>query len=520
MTQTDKYAIPIDFAESEFDRHINTDGNSRIFFSGRYGIGKSYFLRRYFNELNSGKYNTVFVSPVNYAIGTNDDIFDIIKVDIITKIFTKDLIDLIKKDDFSDNEYLKNFLHFNPDLVISEMISLASLISEEASIIKKLLTSISSMQKEFKAWKKKIKEGEKSDTQLLIDTVQNTHKNLEGYFGLTQINGVIYSVLKSISVASKKQNILIIDDLDRLDPEHIFRILNVLSAHHDSDSGEHRFGFDKVIIVADVENVKKIFYHKYGDGVDFDGYMDKFYSLEIFHFNNRAAIHQYISHIIKPDRLSESGRLLLAELLIYMDDCGVVNLRKILKQRHFPDINNKWFVIDYLDLKKEVTPGTLRKIDFIDNLMTSELEIKSEDIELICIIKLLTLQLGSFQAMKEFFTDVINGKRFDSELSNIRNIVEPIIIARHAFGNGYKFFYAPKTFLSKLEGKYEGYFYEIHLSWDKRNKYDGTSGYYSKCKVELTRVNSDVTSKDLINQILSLISWVDSKFTSFFDQAL
>ena len=49
---------------------------------------------------------------------------------------------------------------------------------------------------------------------------------------------------------------LIIDDFERIDPEHIFRILNVFSSHMEGDEN-NILGFDHVIIVGDIENIKK-----------------------------------------------------------------------------------------------------------------------------------------------------------------------------------------------------------------------------------------------------------------------
>ena len=51
---------------------------------------------------------------------------------------------------------------------------------------------------------------------------------------------VISSFIKKIipSYEESKKFVLVIDDLDGLDPEDIFRILNVFSAFNDVDSGE------------------------------------------------------------------------------------------------------------------------------------------------------------------------------------------------------------------------------------------------------------------------------------------
>ncbi len=82
------------------------------------------------------------------------------------------------------------------------------------------------------------------------------------------------------------KSVLIIDDLDRIDPEHIFRILNVFSAQVDLENkGKHKLGFDKVILICDIHNIRNIFHHRYGSHTDFSGYIDKFYSTEIFEYN-------------------------------------------------------------------------------------------------------------------------------------------------------------------------------------------------------------------------------------------
>ena len=71
------------------------------------------------------------------------------------------------------------------------------------------------------------------------------------------------------------------DDLDRLDPESIFRLLNIFSSFFDRNQ-KNKFGFDKIIIVADYENIKNIFHHKYGEETDFEGYMINSFQQNLF----------------------------------------------------------------------------------------------------------------------------------------------------------------------------------------------------------------------------------------------
>lgn len=86
-----------------------------------------------------------------------------------------------------------------------------------------------------------------------------------------------------------KNPVLIIEDLDRLDPQHLFRILNILSAHIDDttnpDKVGNKFGFDKIVLVMDYETTEHIFHHFYGGEANYHGYMSKFLSCEPFRYS-------------------------------------------------------------------------------------------------------------------------------------------------------------------------------------------------------------------------------------------
>jgi hypothetical protein len=88
---------------------------------------------------------------------------------------------------------------------------------------------------------------------------------------------------------TQKKPVLIIEDLDRLDPKHLFRILNVLSAHIDDtttpDVVTNKFGFDNIVLVMDYETTAHIFHHFYGKDACYEGYMSKFLSREPFRYS-------------------------------------------------------------------------------------------------------------------------------------------------------------------------------------------------------------------------------------------
>ena len=98
----------------------------------------------------------------------------------------------------------------------------------------------------------------------------------------------VSEVINEPEKKKRMESVLIIDDLDRIDPHHTFRLFNIFSAHIDQYQHEetvNKFGFDKVIFVCDIDNVRNLFTHFYGSSESFNGYIDKFYSKEPFYYN-------------------------------------------------------------------------------------------------------------------------------------------------------------------------------------------------------------------------------------------
>lgn len=147
------------------------------------------------------------------------------------------------------------------------------------------------------------KSKEEEELDELNEYLTKFHQAEGGIYESNVVTLIIQEWLKDIKVGGKR-NILIIDDLDRIDPNHIFRLLNIFSAHFDSrDSGDahNKFGFDQVVMVCDVSNVENIFRAQYGIRSDFNGYIDKFYSKEVYRFDNDQNIIRIIQSIL--DRL-------------------------------------------------------------------------------------------------------------------------------------------------------------------------------------------------------------------------
>jgi hypothetical protein len=71
--------------------------------------------------------------------------------------------------------------------------------------------------------------------------------------------------------------------------------------------------------VCDIENIRKIFAHKYGGEVDFSGYIDKFYSTEVFYLFHKNIFNEQISPYLEQKiriRSQDGSQLNISPLFI------------------------------------------------------------------------------------------------------------------------------------------------------------------------------------------------------------
>ena len=80
----EEFKIPIEDLFPKFKEHLEIKDNSRILFSGKFGIGKTYFLKEFFKT--SQEYEVFHFSPVNYQINSNEDIAEFLKYDILVEL--------------------------------------------------------------------------------------------------------------------------------------------------------------------------------------------------------------------------------------------------------------------------------------------------------------------------------------------------------------------------------------------------------------------------------------------------
>lgn len=320
--------IPIDSIKKDFDDFLSPDSNKRIIFSGPFGIGKTYFLNKFFEKENK-KYLPIFLRPVNYSLLSNEDIFKLIKYDILLQLIYKKEFVIEKEFEFSKFEYSSFFISENRFLILQNLLKLIPKIQGTIDGIE----NFSKLIEAFKIGKQRINDN--PDLELLFDFQSEANSNfLLEYDNVSQL---IANKLNEIADAGESKEslkkVLVIDDLDRLDPEHIFRLFNVFSAHFDhvnyysneEEIKDNKFGFDKIVFVCDIENIRKIFAYKYGTGVDFSGYIDKFYSNQIYHFNKDKSVQKYINDIFKsyestyPQKGGDQSSIISIVKLIFRD---------------------------------------------------------------------------------------------------------------------------------------------------------------------------------------------------------
>jgi len=334
-TKEEVFKIPIEELFPKFKEHLEIKDNSRILFSGRFGIGKTYFLNDFFKNYQDG-YEVFHFFPVNYQISANEDILEFLKYDILVELNKKN------KDIFQKNDY-SSLIDLQRLLFIWGKNNFNEIFKTGLSFIPRLgrpLKEVAGLVENFWSFKNEIEAGEKG---FVKDFLEKTKKK-----NITETDYLSELLRKKIQTQKgNKQSVLILDDLERIDPEHIFRILNVFSAHLGLQNEElpNKFSFDKVILVADVQNLKSIFHCKYGEQTDFNGYFDKFFSEEIFEFKNEEIIAKYVDEIISrfqaENKLSQSLKnksyflqIILKDILLKslkLDGKEKLNLRQLLK---------------------------------------------------------------------------------------------------------------------------------------------------------------------------------------------
>ena len=275
----------IDISQSIQDFKQVFENESRIIFSARFGDGKSYFLNEFMKSYDEKKNDYYFITlhPVNYVVEENRDVIEYIKRDILFQLIKDNRIYDFKEgyDKIFDAVCNKESLLKLADFV-------ASLIPVEGikDVYEGLKCLASTIHKKYKG----------QDVLHVVDDYLN------GFYGKTgsisECDAFTCLIQKSLE-QMKAKSVLIIEDLDRIDPAHLFRIMNVLSSQVDNPyysevPNGNKFGFDKIILVMDYEIARHLFHHFYGKEANYEGYMNKFMNTLPFSYSIKEEAHRQV----------------------------------------------------------------------------------------------------------------------------------------------------------------------------------------------------------------------------------
>lgn len=351
-----------------FDQRFSSAANRRVFFSGKFGSGKTTFLNIYFQR-RKDKYNVFRINPVHYSIASNEDIFKYIKADLLYQLLIRvtpetieqrkeSLIDRLSWEIYS-NGFVKTLGRY------AELISsLGKSISQSKA--KALFATLHILVSLGKKVSENEINGEESENESITKFFNGLEIQEGGLLEYNSITRIIEFYLEIIKEEDKKENVLLIDDLDRLDPDHIFRILNIISAHFDSavhsDLERDKFGFDKLIVVADRDNIEGIYKHRFGEEVDFEGYIEKLSGSSPHDFSNKEAMLEVIGEIT--DRIHDNPRTRdlyndVWNVLNVMLESNVISIRELVK------LNN----LEIQDSRSVVRSETNSRDLFVTNVL-------------------------------------------------------------------------------------------------------------------------------------------------------
>lgn len=331
-------AINITHELKRFEQHLAQ--NPQTILSAKFGDGKTYFLHEYI-QLHDADTFFVVLHPVNYVVSPNEDIFEYIKRDI--------LCSLVHRSEFQEinwNDALKEVLNYDTLLetvdTIASNIPLGNLATIPFHIFKKV------------------------DNKFAIDKYFDRFKNTKG--GLFEFDQFTFAIQRTIRAIQKagQRCVLVIEDLDRLDPGHLFRILNVLSAHIDSDKCTSKFCFDNIVAVLDYDTTRHIFHHFYGEKANYEGYMSKFMSSHPFKYSITKVAHEQLFNYIE----KECHFSALCEFPANVNNVTLPKYLASLSVRDVVHILDKIELqIDSQDVELPYHNGIIRSADYLTRLL-------------------------------------------------------------------------------------------------------------------------------------------------------
>lgn len=265
----------IDVTQNLKDFKHKLEMEPRVILSAGFGDGKTYFLKK-FEEVYSGEYHCLTIYPAQYVIGTNEAIFEYIKRDLLYQIVDRGVI----AEDFDLVGMLREMMEY---VDITEVLSFF-MSRPIASALGNTIKGIKGLMR--KAERQTVSASKYLDSFLSVRG---------GLYENDAYTCLIRKCFDKLREQDNKQIVLIIEDLDRIDPGNIFSILNIFGSHFDrhyvvgDEEQENKFGVDRLITVMDYDNLKTLYNIQYGEEAEgnFDGYIAKYICSTPFRYSIR-----------------------------------------------------------------------------------------------------------------------------------------------------------------------------------------------------------------------------------------
>lgn len=517
----------LDYTEEHerFARHIEPEDNRHIFFSGKYGVGKSTFIRKFF-EKHKDEYYSVFLTPVDYVVSSNENIFELIKADIIRHFFADGKLKQVSKTNTQKGKAIakatiKNLPKLVPSLIgsIDKLHAINPYVINGVTVASELFEQIKQIHSDA------LKNLE--DAADKLDTYQKDFgEKLGTHLESNIISELIKSIIDNIRATEKskekvnKRIVLIIDDLDRLDPEHVFRILNILSAHSKNDGG-NKFGFDKLVLIGDYDNIENIYHHRYGANADFRGYIDKYYSREVFLFDFRPVFLKFIEQKIG-SKLPYYAKQFLDWLVNSLVNRNEIRFRDIIRSLNDRPFSNKRLILS--------TTFPLHEAFLINfkDINNQTIHIYSENLPMLYIIELLSIAFGGIDKLTNALSNIIESKTNPLEIDE-----NTAFIYYKTAATSIKFINTTRNqhlFLGKRYKENSSLLisedfsplkkFSVRVIWEfENNEYSSNSCYYSHSSIEVkpndTYTNNALFDRDILNGLLKIITGLKPTLTKF-----
>jgi hypothetical protein len=209
-----------------------------------------------------------------------------------------------------------------------------------------------------------------------------------------------------------------------------------------NDLKDNKFGFDRVILVCDIQNIRNIFKHRYEADVDFNGYIDKFYSTDIFHFQNYRQLNKVTGTLLHRMNISDFRESAPFYVFINKFDHGfaniitglvyhnIVSLRQVLNftsaAQYFPnlvvrfekfniEINEGTPILEMILLSK-LMGGYHGLVLALNKLMLSSYQVKNVKLYYNKLTYFDLRYFHDFGGIKSTLTRKINGELYELEL--------------------------------------------------------------------------------------------------------